>query len=74
MPYEVELYRRSGTNGGYRSMPGVTGWWQVKGRNRVSFDEAVRLDLFYIERATFWFDLKILFMTPLAVITGRGAG
>ena len=73
LPYEVELYQEWHKRR-LQVLPGVTGWWQVKGRNRVSFDEAVRLDLFYIERASFWFDLKILFMTPLAVVSGRGAG
>jgi exopolysaccharide biosynthesis polyprenyl glycosylphosphotransferase len=73
LPYEVELYedwhkRR------LEAPPGITGWWQVKGRNRVSFDEMVRMDINYIEQASFWFDLKILFLTPRAVLSGQGAG
>lgn len=43
--------------------PGCTGLWQVTGRNGVGFDEMVELDLQYIERSSFWFDLKIMFMT-----------
>lgn len=39
--------------------PGCTGLWQVTGRNGVGFDEMVALDLQYIEKSSFWFDLKI---------------
>jgi lipopolysaccharide/colanic/teichoic acid biosynthesis glycosyltransferase len=50
--------------------PGITGLWQVKGRSRVTFEEMVRLDLEY---ATTWsplLDLKILLLTPGAVLKG----
>jgi lipopolysaccharide/colanic/teichoic acid biosynthesis glycosyltransferase len=53
--------------------PGITGLWQVRGRSRVSFDEMVRLDLKYAETWSVWLDLKILWMTPSAVISGDGA-
>jgi lipopolysaccharide/colanic/teichoic acid biosynthesis glycosyltransferase len=53
--------------------PGITGLWQVTGRNRVKFDEMVRLDLRYATSWTFWLDLKILMRTPIAVIRGAGA-
>jgi len=53
--------------------PGITGLWQVQGRSRVSFDEMVRLDLKYAETWSVWLDLKILWMTPAAVISGDGA-
>ncbi|WP_167803207.1 sugar transferase [Lactiplantibacillus plantarum] len=43
--------------------PGCTGLWQVSGRNSVGFDEMVELDLQYIEKSSFWFDLKIMFLT-----------
>jgi lipopolysaccharide/colanic/teichoic acid biosynthesis glycosyltransferase len=52
----------------------MTGLWQVRGRNRVSFDEMVRMDIEYIETQSFWLDMKILFQTPIAVIAGIGAG
>jgi lipopolysaccharide/colanic/teichoic acid biosynthesis glycosyltransferase len=73
LPYEVEMYqdwhkRRFG------APPGITGLWQVKGRNMVSFDEMVRMDLEYIEKQSIWLDLSILFQTPWAVISTRGAG
>jgi exopolysaccharide biosynthesis polyprenyl glycosylphosphotransferase len=73
LPYELELYEEWHKRR-LEVPPGVTGWWQVKGRNRVSFDEMVRMDLYYIENTSFWLDLKILFLTPRAVLSGRGAG
>jgi lipopolysaccharide/colanic/teichoic acid biosynthesis glycosyltransferase len=53
--------------------PGITGLWQVSGRSRVGFDEMVRLDVRYAMRRSFWLDLKILLLTPRAVILGDGA-
>jgi lipopolysaccharide/colanic/teichoic acid biosynthesis glycosyltransferase len=73
LAYEVELYRDWHKHR-LEAIPGITGLWQVEGRNRVSFDEMVRLDLEYIEHQSFWLDMKIIFLTPLALITGRGAG
>jgi lipopolysaccharide/colanic/teichoic acid biosynthesis glycosyltransferase len=73
LPYEVDLYK-DWHRRRLEAIPGLTGWWQVKGRNRVSFDEAVRMDLYYLEHVSFWLDLKILLMTPQAVFSGRGAG
>jgi exopolysaccharide biosynthesis polyprenyl glycosylphosphotransferase len=54
--------------------PGITGLWQVTGRNRISdFDEVVRLDIEYIDKWTLWLDIKILLKTVWVVFTGRGA-
>lgn len=53
--------------------PGMTGLWQVNGRSSLTFDEMVRLDLFYAENWTPWLDIKILLRTVPAVILGRGA-
>jgi lipopolysaccharide/colanic/teichoic acid biosynthesis glycosyltransferase len=70
--YEVELYgerdrlRLSVT-------PGLTGLWQVSGRNQLNFQQMVDLDIEYVESWSFWLDLVILARTPLVVITGRGA-
>jgi lipopolysaccharide/colanic/teichoic acid biosynthesis glycosyltransferase len=72
IPYEVELYnpreyvRLSVT-------PGLTGLWQVSGRNTLSFKQMIDLDLMYIQRWSIWLDLLILVRTPLVVLTGRGA-
>lgn len=52
---------------------GLTCFWQCSGRNNLSFDEWVELDLDYIEQRGFWTDLKILFKTVPAVLTGEGA-
>jgi lipopolysaccharide/colanic/teichoic acid biosynthesis glycosyltransferase len=53
--------------------PGLTGLWQINGRSHLSFDEMVRLDLFYAEHWSPWLDLKIVLRTAPAVATGRGA-
>ena len=73
IPYEVELYQNWHKRR-LEAIPGITGIWQIKGRNRVSFDEMVRMDIEYIETQSFWLDMKILFQTPIAVIAGIGAG
>ena len=54
-------------------LPGITGWYQVKGRSEVPFDEMVDLDLEYIQNRSIWLDLKIMMMTPWIMITGKGA-
>jgi exopolysaccharide biosynthesis polyprenyl glycosylphosphotransferase len=53
--------------------PGMTGLWQVSGRSDVSYEERVRLDMYYIRNYTIWLDLQILFQTIPAVLKGRGA-
>jgi len=52
---------------------GITGWWQVSGRNLLGFEDMVRLDLEYITRWSLWLDLRILLRTILVVLTARGA-
>lgn len=54
-------------------IPGMTGLWQVSGRSRLTFDEMVKLDLFYIENWSLTFDIIILLKTAAAVIRGKGA-
>jgi exopolysaccharide biosynthesis polyprenyl glycosylphosphotransferase len=53
--------------------PGLTGLWQVSGRSNLTFDEMVRLDLYYAEHWSPWLDIKIMLRTLPAVLTGRGA-
>jgi exopolysaccharide biosynthesis polyprenyl glycosylphosphotransferase len=72
IPYEVEEYdlkhRRR-----LDMKPGITGLWQVSGRNRLTFEEMVQIDLFYIENWSLWLDLKIILLTLPAVLRGDGA-
>jgi lipopolysaccharide/colanic/teichoic acid biosynthesis glycosyltransferase len=53
--------------------PGITGLWQVNGRNKTKFDEMVRLDLRYAQTWSLSLDIKILLQTPRAVLFGEGA-
>ncbi|MEK6720658.1 MAG: sugar transferase [Chloroflexota bacterium] len=53
--------------------PGVTGLWQVSGRNAMTFDERVELDLEYIDHLSLANDLKLLGQTVLVVVKGKGA-
>ena len=53
--------------------PGLTGLWQVSGRNRLPFDEMVRLDLFYIENWSLLLDLKIILRTVFVMLGGEGS-
>ncbi len=53
--------------------PGMTGLWQVSGRSDLSREDAIRLDLRYVENWSFALDLQILWKTWAAVIRGRGA-
>jgi exopolysaccharide biosynthesis polyprenyl glycosylphosphotransferase len=72
IPYEVEAYElwhRKRLD----MKPGLTGLWQVSGRNRLSFDEMVRLDLFYIENWSFLLDLKIILRTLPVMLRGDDA-
>jgi lipopolysaccharide/colanic/teichoic acid biosynthesis glycosyltransferase len=52
--------------------PGITGLWQVKGRNSTTFDERLRLDIEYIEHRSFGLDLKILLQTVPTVLRRTG--
>ena len=52
--------------------PGITGLWQVKGRNTTTFDERLRLDIEYIEHRSFALDLKILLQTVPSVLRRTG--
>jgi lipopolysaccharide/colanic/teichoic acid biosynthesis glycosyltransferase len=71
-PYEVACYG-NGHRKRLAALPGITGYWQVKGRCQVCFEEMVRMDLEYIRNASFVYDLKILFLTIPAVLSRRGA-
>lgn len=53
--------------------PGITGWWQISGRSEVNFDKRIKLDADYVLKQSLFFDLNILFKTPWAMISGKGA-
>jgi O-antigen biosynthesis protein WbqP len=53
-------------------LPGITGWAQVNGRDELSIPDKVALDVEYLDRQSFWFDMKILWMTFLKVIKRDG--
>jgi exopolysaccharide biosynthesis polyprenyl glycosylphosphotransferase len=65
--YSVHDWRR------LEVVPGMTGLWQVSGRSSLSFDEMVRLDLFYIENWSVGLDITLLMRTIPAVLLARGA-
>ncbi len=51
----------------------MTGLWQVSGRSRLTFDEMIRLDLFYIENWSVGMDMSLIVRTVPAVLFARGA-
>ena len=55
-------------NGLDKLLPGLTGWAQVNGRDELTIQEKVSLDLEYLEKQSFWFDLRILWLTCLNVL------
>jgi exopolysaccharide biosynthesis polyprenyl glycosylphosphotransferase len=66
--YEIQHRRRISIK------PGITGLWQVSGRNKITdFEEVVRLDLEYIDKWTFWRDLEIILKTIWVVLARKGA-
>jgi lipopolysaccharide/colanic/teichoic acid biosynthesis glycosyltransferase len=70
VPYEVEAYDVWHRRRLLEAKPGITGLWQVSGRNRVKFDDMVRLDLHYANHWSPWMDIKILLRTPGALADG----
>jgi Undecaprenyl-phosphate galactose phosphotransferase WbaP len=62
---EFEIYKQV--------LPGMTGLWQISGRNSLSYRERVNLDVYYVQNWSVWLDIHILLHTVLAVLQGRGA-
>lgn len=66
IPYEYELYdawqRRR-----FEAVPGLTGLWQVSGKNQTTFPEMIALDIRYAETCSLWLDLEIILRTPVAL-------
>ncbi|WP_461389212.1 sugar transferase [Desulfosporosinus fructosivorans] len=72
VPAEIARYGAHG-NMILRVKPGLTGLWQVSGRNDVSYEERIQMDLFYIHNWSLVFDLKIILQTIPAVLYRKGA-
>jgi lipopolysaccharide/colanic/teichoic acid biosynthesis glycosyltransferase len=72
LPHEVEQY---GSDAGRRLLvkPGLTGLWQISGRSDLPWEEALRLDLRYVEDWSLALDAIILWKTVRAVFGGQGA-
>jgi len=73
IPYELPHYQIWHRRRILEVKPGLTGWWQIYGRSRTTFDEMVRMDLRYARTWSLLLDLKILLRTPGALISGEGA-
>ena len=62
---ELNLYNRV--------LPGITGLWQISGRNQTTFMDRARFDSYYVRNWSIWLDFYILAKTPFVVIKGEGA-
>ncbi|MDB5178987.1 MAG: hypothetical protein JWN01_930 [Patescibacteria group bacterium] len=72
IPAELERYGEHGAS--FLALkPGVTGLWQISGRNDISYEDRVKLDIYYVENWSLALDLKILIRTVMAIFRGRGA-
>lgn len=71
-PEEMAMYKQFDMNL-LTVHPGITGLWQVSGRSDISYDERVRLDMYYVRNWSIWLDLQLLFQTIPVVLKGRGA-
>ena len=58
--------------GVHQLVPGLTGWAQINGRDELPIPEKVALDVEYLEKQSFWFDIRILWLTALKVLLGHG--
>jgi lipopolysaccharide/colanic/teichoic acid biosynthesis glycosyltransferase len=65
--YEVDEYKNWFSDR-FDIVPGLTGLWQVSGKNNLTFHEMIRLDIQYIRNQSFGMDLKILLLTPVAIL------
>lgn len=70
--YEVEKYA-DWQKGRLAAKPGITGVWQVSGRNAVSFEEMAKMDIAYMENWSLWGDIKIILRTIPVVLRGTNA-
>lgn len=69
---ELELYG-SNKDQFLSVTPGLTGYWQAYARSTCTYEQRMDMELYYVDHANFWWDLKIIFATVGAVLRGRGA-
>ncbi len=67
LPYEADDYQQW-QRARFDVLPGITGLWQVSGKNRTTFKEMIRFDINYARTASFWLDIKIMLKTVPAII------
>jgi len=72
VPREVDQYTLSDRRR-LDTTPGLTCYWQISGRGDIPFEQQVELDVQYIQSQSLWADIKILFKTIPAVLSGKGA-
>lgn len=72
VPDEAENYKKNKDK--FLSVrPGLTGYWASSGRNNISYDERMNMELYYVEHCSITFDIKIIWKTIIAVIKKEGA-
>lgn len=67
VPYEYENYQ-AWQRERFNAVPGLSGLWQVSGKNRTTFDEMINLDIRYSKEKSLWMDLRIILMTVPALL------
>ena len=70
---EIKMYYKDYAKFYYMVKPGITGLWQISGRNDVDYDNRVKLDTWYVLNWSLWLDIMILFKTVSVVLTKKGA-
>ena len=73
VPEEIERYGKQ-IDRVLTIRPGITGLWQVSGRNDIPYEQRIRIDVSYVKRRNFWLDLRIVFKTVLLTIMPKNNG
>jgi lipopolysaccharide/colanic/teichoic acid biosynthesis glycosyltransferase len=71
IPYECEAYQPRHWRR-FETVPGLTGYWQINGKNRTTFEEMIALDLYYVEHRSLLLDLEIIARTIPAILVQFG--
>ena len=69
---EIDLYGDY-ANKLFSVVPGLTGYWQANGRSDTTYEERIKMDMYYIDNRSFWLDFKIIIKTFGSVLKGEGA-